>query len=160
MNAAGKQASQYLRNGLPQSWKALAGSKASKGKGSLGAFSVVGMTRYVRSSQFKSGKVEAKSSKDLNWKWFLAYWHNYGTLANRDPGHQFAKAVKSRPVVSHRVSSKGRSYTVTRKAPSEWKGGNQAQHFYDSLESGMIEKYTDALEREFKKNVEDIKMGR
>jgi len=95
-------------------------SRASKGEPSL----AVGV--------FSSGETMYRNRRGQLWNpWMLAYWHNYGTLANRSGSHRFA--------TQRRKSSAGRS------------GGIQAGYF---IEKAWTESQS-AAQGTFDKNVSE-----
>ncbi len=72
-------------------------------------------------------------------KWdafYLAYWQNYGTLANRDPGHLFIK---------------GR-----RKVSQSWRGGIRPNRFFDRAIDSSFESALSVAEQDLNKIIDDL----
>jgi hypothetical protein len=113
-----------MENELPMNLKALkAALKIKPGKGksmtlSVGFFGRQGLAYVNRKGQ--------------RWDPYqLVYWHNYGTLANRDSSHEFKKA-------------RGRK-------TSSWRGGIRPGRFVEKA----VERSISEAERIFERTVED-----
>jgi len=83
----------------------------------------------------KAGKGKNNASIKVGFRggkylpaYMKAYWHNYGTLENRDPSHKFQKGRRS--VSSH------------------WSGGIQPKHFVEESWESTQDKVQDKIEQE------------
>lgn len=80
------------------------------------------------------GILRPKKNNDQRFAWMKAYWKNYGTLANRDPLHKFARPRKA--------------------ISSGWKGGIKPAHFFEPAMSGADElwkkTFVDSMKRKAK----------
>lgn len=108
--------------------KAKAIVKVRKGKNKEYPSLSVGFYRRV---------AEYTNSRGKRWDpLMLVYWHNYGTLANRDAGHKFIKPRK--------------------KISAKWRGGIMPGRFVDrAIEAGMPQAQK-IIDDDFDKCVTDI----
>lgn len=82
---------------------------------------------------FMGRKIQYVNRTGQRWDAFtLAYWHNYGTMANRDPSHEFSKA--RRPISAKR------------------KGGIRPLHFFEK----GVEAGTPTAEKKMLENADQI----
>ena len=81
MRKAGTELARDMKAGIPAGFRPLVKCKVVKARISRNLSSAVGL--------YKSA-----SKDDDGFKWFKAYWKNYGTLARRDPSHRFDNPIK------------------------------------------------------------------
>lgn len=124
LREGGKQAAKEIRKVMPRRFKRLVSQKVVKGALSNDWSVLVGAFN------------KAKSGTDEPDDWFKAYWKNYGTLARRDPGHNFDYPIK-------RLNRKRRNEV-----------GQPAEHFYDgsiaAAQAAFLRAFQDSI-----KNQED-----
>lgn len=87
MGAGARSAATELRRTSPARWRRLVKGKVSRThEGKLNA----GVGYFFNG---QTGGHQNRGGKPV-FDWFKAYWANYGTLENRDPGHTFQKPVR------------------------------------------------------------------
>lgn len=121
-----------LRKAMPgnlKKFKSILGAKASRRKD-------VAMV----AAGYYGNKVRYVNRRGEPWDaWMLVYWHNYGTLANRDPSHKFQYARRKKSVA--------------------WSGGIRPTHFFEKgiaagspkAEKKMIENANQIIDKAAKK---------
>ena len=81
MRKAGKELAADIKAGTPKTFQPIVKCKVVKARISRNLSSAVGL--------YKSA-----SKDDEGFKWYKAYWKNYGTLKRRDPSHRFDRPIK------------------------------------------------------------------
>lgn len=118
-----------IRAGVPKQWRKLVKYKVGKlPNGEL----------WARAGLYGAKLAKGASDDDPAFKWFKAYWANYGTLSRRDPSHQFQYKIKPK--------SKYRRQSV----------GQPAQHFFEGSLSGWDDAFVAAFGAEVKKNEDEL----
>lgn len=91
---ASREVTRFVRNRTPKRWRRLVKYKVVRLRSNRNLNAVFGMfnTKVAQGHQNPTGaKID---------DWFKAYWLNYGTLENRDPGHKFDYPVKHRGTIA------------------------------------------------------------
>ena len=84
MKEAAQPVAKKIRSAVPKEYRKLIKAKLIKAERRMNGNSTVIIGAFKRKKQ---------SDKEVN-DWFKMYWENYGTLAHRDPGHEFVYPIK------------------------------------------------------------------
>lgn len=84
MKEAAQPVAKKIRAGMPKEFRRLIKTKLIKAERRINGNSTVIV------GAFKGKKVSDSAVPD----WFKMYWKNYGTLAHRDPSHEFVRPIK------------------------------------------------------------------
>lgn len=126
-----------IRPGIPPNWRVLLKNKVKKSMyGNL--FADVGLYN-VATATTRRRKIDA------NFKWFKAYWANYGTLQRRDPSHKFKYPVRP----SGSAAGQRRRNNV----------GQRHQNFFEKAETGADEAYLEAFVESMREQGYDVGKG-
>lgn len=118
-----------IRKGVPRDWRKLVKYKVGRlPNGEL----------WARAGLYGSAIAKGAPKDDPGFRWFKAYWANYGTLTRRDPTHHFQTKVKP--------ESERRRNDV----------GQPAQHFFENSLNGWEDVFVEAFQAEVKKNEDEL----
>lgn len=122
---AGNSSARVMRSSIDTRFRKLVTAKAKKTQqGNISA--AVGAYK---------GKGHVKEGSEVD-DWFKWYWKEYGTLANRDPLHQFKQKRKAR----------------TR----EWQGGITPAHKFEAVKPEMKRVFQQSFDAEIRKEFEKV----
>lgn len=130
---AGRATVKQIRKSIPRRWSKLVKSKVIKtrsGKVNIG----MGLWAHGGRSKNNDG--------DMKMDWFKAYWSNYGTLENRDPGHKFQSKIKPQST----SAAKNRRN----------RHGQPALNFFEDAIVGWEDTYTRAFAESLKKQEKEL----
>lgn len=123
-------AAKSIRNKLPPTYRKLVKYKVGR---------LPDKSLWARAGLYgKKLKAGASKQNDPAFKWFKAYWANYGTLSRRDPSHYFQYKIKPK--------SKNRRQDV----------GQPALHFFENAQEGWDEAFVNAFEAEVSKSKDEL----
>jgi len=127
MRKGGNAAAKVIRQKAPSWFRPVVGSKVyTKGHG---ATCMVGLF-------LGKEKKNIESDDDYIPIWWKAYWSNYGTLENRDPGHQFSRRRKNKT--------------------KDWKGGIKPQHWFEKIQHSGDDIFVIMMEKEYDKLIKRV----
>lgn len=130
----GKEVSKMARQRLPKRWRRLVRSKVLRSyKGDLQVLWGLFNGHQQQGHQNKNGAID---------DWFKAYWLNYGTLANRDPEHQFKTPVKHRKTAA-----------ASRRRNTE---GIKPRKFFEASIQGWEDRFIEAFSASLKKQEDKL----
>ena len=129
MREASKATAKQMRSGIPKRWRKLVKYKIMDNQGKVSARIGLYNDHQTSGHQPASGKI---------FDWFKVYWANYGTLENRDPGHQFQYKVKKK--TSRRRNDKGQP----------------AQNFFEMASKQWEDVFVKKFEQEILKNENEL----
>ena len=124
MKAGGKKGARILRQRTPARWRRLVAFKLSRG--------VITQDTYLMIGYFNKDRKKAKH--DYIPDWFKAYWKDYGTLARRDPNHEFSYPVKEK-VTTYNDDGSEKYRSFAQKYRRNDKGQFPEHIFEEAIES-------------------------
>lgn len=90
MQDAAKATSKQIRQRTPKRWRTLTKQKVKLYGKNGQSGQVVAKMGWIDTGRQSSSTGKVNPPTD----WFKAYWQNYGTLAGRDPNHEFKVPIK------------------------------------------------------------------
>lgn len=134
MRAGGRVVTKEMKAKIDARWRGLIKYKVSGGRNDKDLNCGIGLFNTHQ----QQGKQPDTHAVD---DWFKAYWKNYGTLARRDPKHQFTKPIKP----DRQAAAQRRRNRL----------GQPHENFFEAILQGYEDRFYDAFAKSLAENIEE-----